>query len=150
MNIALNTREFFQLTDCWVSLYILVDCATISYPWSGVLFEQLSSSTGHEIPCTLWNPKVYYRVHSNPPLVNPVHTTHSISWRSVLILSSHLLLVLPADLVLSPFPIKPLYSNVLLYVPPISFFLIWTPELYYYEAPHYAVFSPIFLLPRSP
>jgi hypothetical protein len=79
------------------------------------------SSTGPEIPCTLWNPKVYYRVHSNPPLIpilseiNPVHTTHSISWRPVLILSSHLRLGLPADLVPSPFPIKPLYSNVLLY-----------------------------------
>jgi len=50
MNIALNTREFCHLTDFWASLYILVDCATILYAWSGVLFEQLSLSTGHEIP----------------------------------------------------------------------------------------------------
>jgi hypothetical protein len=119
MNIALSTRECCRLTDFWASLYIIVDCTTISYPWSGVLFEQLSWSTGHEIPWTLLNPKIYYRVHSILPLVlvlseiNPVHTTHSVSCRSVLILSSHLRLGLPSELFPSRFPIKPLYSDVL-------------------------------------
>ena len=65
MNIALNTREFCQLTESWVSLYILVDCATISCLWRGVLFEQLISSPGHEIPCTLWNPKFHYTIHNS-------------------------------------------------------------------------------------
>ena len=61
-------------------------------------------SASQEIPCNLWKPKVHYRVYKCPPPVptlsqiNPVQVTHSTSWRSILILSSHLRLGLSSRL----------------------------------------------------
>ena len=80
-------------------------------------WEADSSSASQEIPHILWNPKVHYRIHKCPPPVpilsqlDPVHTP--TSWRSILILSSHLRLGLPSDLFLSGFPIKILYTSLL-------------------------------------
>ena len=60
-------------------------------------------TASQEIPRILWNPKVHYRIHkcSSPvPILSqlsPVHTPqHPTSWRSILILSSHLRLGLPS------------------------------------------------------
>ena len=67
-----------------------------------------------EIPRILWNPKVHYRTHKRPPPVsilgqpNPVHIP--TSWRSILILSTHLRLGLPSGLFPSGFPTKTLYT----------------------------------------
>ena len=67
-------------------------------------------SASQEIPRILWNTKVHCRSHKCPPPVpilnqlNPVHTPHPTSWRSILILSSHLRLSLPSGIFPSGFP----------------------------------------------
>ena len=76
--------------------------------------EQFSASP--ESPRILWNPKVLYRSHKCPPPVPilcqfiPPHPT---SWRSILILSSHLRLGIPSCLFSFRFPTKTLYTNLL-------------------------------------
>ena len=72
-------------------------------------------SFSQEIPHILWNLKVHYRIYICPPPVSvlsqldPVHTPHPSSWRSILILTSHLCLGLPSGLFASGFPTKILY-----------------------------------------
>jgi len=103
-------------------------------------WEASRFSASEEIPRILWNPKVHYRIHKCPPPVpipsqiDPVHAPTSHFWRSILILSSHLLLDLPSGLFPSGFPTQTLYTPFLfpnvLHAPPISFFSIWSPEQY--------------------
>ena len=72
-----------------------------------------------EIPRILWNPKVHYSIHKYPPTfhilsqLDPVHTPHPTSWRSNLILSSHLRLGLPNGIYPSGFSTKTLYTPLL-------------------------------------
>jgi len=76
-------------------------------------------SVCQEIPRILWNPKVHYRIHNSPPPVpilsqiDPVHVPHPTSWRSILILSSHLRLGLPSGVLPPGFPTKTLYTSLL-------------------------------------
>ena len=69
-----------------------------------------------EIPHILWKPKVHHRTSKFPPPVpvpsqiNPVHAPHPISWRSTLILSSHISLGLLNGLLPSGFPTRSLYT----------------------------------------
>ena len=76
-------------------------------------------SAGQEIPRILCNPRVHYHIHKCPPPVPilsqiyPFHTSHPTSWRSILILSSHLRLGLPSGLFPSCFPTKTLYTPLL-------------------------------------
>jgi len=71
-------------------------------------------AASQEIPRILWNPKVHYRIHKclQPVLLlnqlNPVPIP--TSWRSILILSSHLHLGLPSGILPSGFPTKTLYT----------------------------------------
>ena len=76
-------------------------------------------SDSQEIPRTLWNPEVHYRIHKCSPHVpilsqiNQVHAPHPTSWWSILILSCQVHLVLPSGLIPSCFPTKTLYAHLL-------------------------------------
>jgi hypothetical protein len=98
----------------WIKYYLLTYLLTYS-------MEKIPSSEANrfaasqEVPRILLNPKVHYRIHKCPPPasilshLNPVIPPHPTSWRSILILSSHLYLGLASGLFPSGFPIKTLY-----------------------------------------
>jgi len=79
-------------------------------------WEADSHSASQEFPNLLRNPKVRHRVHNSPPLVsilsqiNSIHNLPFISQRSILILSSRLLLGLILFLFPSEFPTKIFYT----------------------------------------
>ena len=82
-------------------------------------YEANRFSACQEILRILWNPEVHYRSHKCPPTVpilsqlDPVHTPHPTSWRSILILPYHLYQGLPSGLYPSGFPTKTLYTPLL-------------------------------------
>ena len=79
-------------------------------------WEASRSAASQEISRILWNPKVHCRIHKCPPPVpilsqlDPVHTPHPTSWRSILLSSSHLGLGLPIGLFPTGLPTKTLYT----------------------------------------
>jgi hypothetical protein len=85
-------------------------------------WEPNSFSASQEIPRILGNQEVHYRIHKSSPLVptlsqlHPVHAPHPTSWRSILILSSHLRLGLPSGRLPSSLPTNiryaPLFSLI--------------------------------------
>ena len=98
------------------SWYILSDNALLTYSMEHrPSWEANRLSASQEILHILWNPKVHYHSHKCPPPVpilsqlDPVQTPHPTSWRSILILSSHLHLSLPSSLFPSGFPTNTLY-----------------------------------------
>ena len=75
-------------------------------------------AASQEIPRISRNPKVHYRTHKCPPPVSilgqPIQSIypHPTSWRSILILSTHLRLGLPSGLFPSGFPTKTLHTSL--------------------------------------
>ena len=71
-------------------------------------------AASQEIPHISRNPKVHYRTHKRPPPVsilgqtNAVHIPTPTSWKSILILPTHLRLDLLSGLFPSGFPTKTL------------------------------------------
>ena len=126
-------------------------------PWCRVLLEKL---TGLELvkkfPAFYGTRRFITALTSVRQLslswASPIQSTypHPTSWRSILILSTHLCLGLPSGLFPSGFPTKTLYApSPHPYAPhaqPISFFSILTPAQYWVRstdhlAPRYAVSS---------
>ena len=112
--------------------YLLTYLLTYSLtPWSTVLPEKLT-----DLQLVKKFPAIYGTAftsarHLSISWASSIHSIpHSTFWRSILILSSHLLLGLPIGLLPSGFPNKTLYTSLpspyALHVPPISFFSILT------------------------
>jgi hypothetical protein len=76
-------------------------------------WEAASCGATQELPSILWNPKVYFRVHTSPYLEpdqsSPYHPNLSLI-RSISTLSIRLRLGLPSGLFPSGFPTNILYS----------------------------------------
>ena len=113
------------------------------------------SAAGQEIPC-IFGTRRFITVftsarHLSLSWANSIQSPQSppTSWRSILILSSHLRLDLPSGLFPSRFPTRtlctPLPSPYALHAPPISFFSILPPAQHWvmstdHYAPHYVIF----------
>jgi hypothetical protein len=70
-----------------------------------------------KFPAFVWNPKVLYHTHKCPPpipILSHLHSPRSspTSWRSILILSSHLRLGLPNGFFPSGFPTETLCTTL--------------------------------------
>ena len=92
-----------HLSICLSSQYLL---NLLTYSMEQSPSEANRFSISPEIPRILYNSKVHYRIHKCPPPVPILSQLDSTSWRSILILSSHLHLGLPSGLFPSGFPTK--------------------------------------------
>ena len=113
-------------------------------------------AASQETPRISRNPKVHYSTHKRPPpalsWASPILSIypHPTSWRSILILSTHLRLGLSTGLFPSGFPTKTLYTPsphpYASHAQPISFLSILSPAQYWVRstnhlASRYAVSS---------
>jgi hypothetical protein len=95
-------------------------------------WEAASCTAIHELPSTLWNPKVHYRVHKSPapvPIlsqINPVHTTPShLSKINFNIINPRVLVFLEVSFLLAFSPISYMHSCLThLYYMPCSSLLL--------------------------
>ena len=128
-----NCSPAASFANCVMTLYLLTYSMMQSPSWETNWF-----AASKEIPRISRNPKVHYRTQKRPPSwASPIQSIypHPTSWRSILILSTHLRLGLPSGLLPSGFPTKTLYTpSPHPYAPhaqPISFFSILSPAQYW-------------------
>jgi hypothetical protein len=99
---------------CIVVLRFIATVLTLVYTHSiqqSPSWEANRFAASQEIPRILWNPNVHYRIHLSLSWAskNQSILLHATSWRSTLILSSHLRLDIPSGHFPSGFPTKTLY-----------------------------------------
>ena len=151
---------FVCVCVCVKTLLLLTYLLT---PWCRVLLEQLAGLQLVKKFTAFHGTRRFITAltsvrHLSLSWASPIQSIypHPISWRCILILSTHLRLGLPSGLLPSGFPTKTLYTpSPHPYVPhaqPISFFSILSPAQYWMRstnhlAPRYA-FSYIPPLPR--
>jgi len=106
-----RSRQIWCLSLCHCS----ISCVLESH-WTGKAASSYMTCWLRKILLRLM---VHYRIYKRQPSVpilsqiNPAYVPHLTSWRSILILYSHLSLGLPSDLFLSGFPTKTLYTPLL-------------------------------------
>ena len=108
-------------------------------PWSRVLLEKLTGSAASQEILRIFGTQMFITVltsarHLSLSWANSIQAPQPppTSWRSILILSSHLRLGLPSRLFPSGFPTRTLFTPLLYapHAPPISFFSILPPAQY--------------------
>ena len=118
-------------------------------PWCRVLFEKLTGlQLVKKFPAFHGTPRFITVLtsvrHLSLSWANPIQSIypHPTSWRSILILSTHLGLGLPSGLFPSGFPTKTLYTpSPHPYAPhaqPISFFSILSPAQYWVRSTNHS------------
>ena len=158
--LTLCRRIFFSNLDkqevnedkdtCYLLTYLLT-------PWCRVLLEKLTGlQLVKKFPTFHGSPRFITALtsvrHLSLSWASPIQSIypHPISWRFILILSTHLRLGLPSGLLPTGFPTKTLYTpSPHPYMPhaqPISFFSILSPAQYWVRStnhlvPRYAISS---------
>ena len=120
--ITLNNHFSLRLTAAYMTQKVAYSCVVLTYlltPWSRAPLEKLTgSAASQEIP-RIFGTRRFLTVptsarHLSLSRANSIQSPQPppTSWRSVLILSSHLRLGLPNGLFSSGFPTRTLYTTL--------------------------------------
>jgi hypothetical protein len=111
VSVSLSIPMYLCLSVC-LSVILPISLSICRTPWNTVL-EKLV----RRFP-EFYRNRSLHCVHNSPPFVrvltrmNPLPAPHPVSWRSILVLASHLGLLFPSSLFTSCFPTKTPYIPV--------------------------------------